>query len=142
TGVQTEMELAFAALHQLCLPLLEGIECLPSLQRDALRTSFGLGTGPTQSRFLLGLAVLGLLSDAAEAQPVLCLVDDAQWLDRTSAQVLSFVARRLQAESVLLLFAERDQPESEVLEGLPELRLTALSDADAQELLAATHAGP
>ena len=104
-GVESEMELPFAALHQLCAPLLDGLERLPPPQRDALGTAFGLSSGPRPDRFLVGLAVLSLLSDAAEAQPLICLVDDAQWLDRSSAQVLSFVARRLQAESVLLLFA-------------------------------------
>jgi DNA-binding CsgD family transcriptional regulator len=141
-GVESEMELAFAALHQLCLPLLEGLEGLPSPQRDALGTAFGLSFGEPPARFLVGLAVLSLLSDAAEAQPLVCLVDDTQWLDRSSAQVLSFVARRLQAESVLVLFAERDQDGPDDLAGLPELRLHGLTDSDARELLAATNAGP
>ena len=94
-GCQSEMELAFAALHQLCTPLLEGLTRLPAPQRDALRIAFGMGPGPTPDRFLVGLAVLNLLSDAAEPQPLLCVVDDEQWLDRPSAQVLGFVARRL-----------------------------------------------
>ena len=108
-GVETEMELPFAGLHQLCMPLLGGLEKLPAPQGDALRTAFGLMSGPRPDRFLVGLAVLTLLSDAAEPQPLIWVVDDAQWLDRSSAQVLSFVARRLQAESVVVLFAERDQ---------------------------------
>ena len=108
-GVESEMELPFAALHQLCLPLLDGLERLPPPQRDALRTAFGLSSDARPDPFLVGLAVLTLLSNAAEGEPLICLVDDAQWLDRSSAQVLSFVARRLQAESVLVLFAERDQ---------------------------------
>ena len=141
-GVESEMELPFAALHQLCTPLLDGLERLPPPQRDALGTAFGLRSGPRPDRFLVGLAVLSLLSDAAEAQPLLCLVDDAQWLDRSSAEVLSFVARRLQAESVLLLFAERDDDELAELAGLPELRLEGLSDADARELLASANIGP
>jgi DNA-binding CsgD family transcriptional regulator len=141
-GVESEMELPFAALHQLCTPLLDGLERLPPPQRDALGIAFGLSSGPRPDRFLVGLAVLSLLSDAAEAQPLLCLVDDAQWLDRSSAQVLSFVARRLQAESVLFLFAERDEDELEELAGLPELRLQGLSDADARELLASANIGP
>jgi hypothetical protein len=87
-GYQSEMELAFAALHQLCAPLLEGLTRLPAPQRDALRIAFGMGPGPTPDRFLVGLAVLNLLSDAAEPQPLLCVVDDEQWLDRASAQVL------------------------------------------------------
>ena len=141
-GVESEIELTFAALHQLCLPLLDGLESLPMPQREALGTAFGLSSGPPPARFLVGLAVLSLLSSAAEAQPLVYLVDDAQWLDRSSAQVLSFVSRRLQAESVLMLFAERDQDGPDDLAGLPELRLHGLSDSDARELLAATHAGP
>ena len=141
-GVESEMELPFAALHQLCAPLLDGLERLPPPQRDALGTAFGLRAGHRPDRFLVGLAVLTLLSDAAETQPLICLVDDAQWLDRSSAQVLSFVARRLEAESVLLLFAERDEDALEELAGLPELRLQGLSDADARELLASANIGP
>jgi DNA-binding CsgD family transcriptional regulator len=141
-GVESEMELPFASLHQLCLPLLEGLERLPPPQCDALRTAFGLSSSARPDQFLVGLAVLTLLSDAAEGQPVICLVDDAQWLDRCSAQVLSFVARRLQAESVLMLFAERDQDQPTELAGLPELALEPLSTADARELLAASVLGP
>jgi DNA-binding CsgD family transcriptional regulator/tetratricopeptide (TPR) repeat protein len=140
-GVESEMELPFAALHQLCMPLLEDSERLPAPQRDALRTAFGLMSGPRPDRFLVGLAVLTLLSDAAEPQPLACVVDDAQWLDRSSAQVLSFVARRLQAESVIVLFAERDQGQPTELAGLPELALPRLSDADARELLASSTPG-
>jgi DNA-binding CsgD family transcriptional regulator/tetratricopeptide (TPR) repeat protein len=141
-GVESEMELPFASLHQLCLPLLEGLEQLPPPQRDALRTAFGLSSSARPDQFLVGLAVLTLLSDAAEGQPVICLVDDAQWLDRCSAHVLSFVARRLQAESVLMLFAERDQDQPTELAGLPELGLEPLSNADARKLLAASVLGP
>lgn len=141
-GVESEMELPFAALHQLCTPFLDGLERLPPPQRDALGTAFGLRSGPRPDRFLVGLAVLSLLSDAAEAQPLICIVDDAQWLDRSSAEVLSFVARRLQAESVLILFAERDEDELAELAGLPELRLQGLSDAEARELLASANIGP
>ena len=101
-GVESEMELPFAALQQLCMPLLDGLEGLPAPQRDALRTAFGLMSGQRPDRFLVGLAVLTLLSDAAEPRPLICVVDDAQWLDRCSAQVLSFVARRLEAESVIV----------------------------------------
>jgi len=108
-AVESEMELPFAALQQLCMPLLDGLETLPAPQRDALRTAFGLMSGPRPDRFLVGLAVLTLLSDAAEPRPLIWVVDDAQWLDCSSAQVLSFVARRLEAESVVVLFAERDQ---------------------------------
>ena len=103
-GVQSEMELAFAGLHQLCAPLLDRLGVLPGPQREALRTAFGLSAGPAPDRFLVGLAVLGLLSEAAVERPLVCLVDDAQWLDRASAQVLAFVARRLGAESVGLVF--------------------------------------
>ena len=110
------------------------VETLPAPQRDALRTAFGLRSGPRPDRFLVGLAVLTLLSDAAEPQPLICVVDDAQWLDRCSAQVLSFVARRLQAESVIMLFAEREQDQPTELAGLPELALQRLSDDDAREL--------
>src|SRR5437660_759495 len=140
-GVESELELPFAALHQLCMPLLDDLETLPAPQLDALRTAFGLRSGPRPDRFLVGLAVLTLLSDAAEAQPLICVVDDAQWLDRCSAQVLSFVARRLQAESVMALFAERDQDQPTELAGLPELVLQRLSDADARELLASSTPG-
>src|SRR5258705_10841199 len=101
------MELAFAGLHQLLAPMLDRLERLPAPQRDALRTAFGLSPGSAPDRFFVALAVLSLLSDAAEEQPLICVVDDAQWLDRASGQVLAFVARRLQAESVGLIFAAR-----------------------------------
>ena len=135
-GVEWEMELPFAGVHQLCMGLLDGLERLPSPQRDALATAFGLSSGTQPDRFLVGLGVLSLVSDAAEERPLVCLVDDAQWLDRSSAQVLAFVARRLAAESVLLVFAERDPGGLEELTGLPELRLAGLPDASARELLA------
>ena len=141
-GVESEMELPFAALHQLMLPLLDGVERLPDPQRDALRTAFGQVSGQGPDRFLVGLAVLTLLSDAAEQQPLVCIVDDAQWLDHSSAQVLSFVARRLQAESVVILFAERDHDQPTELAGLPERALQRLSDADARGLLASSRLGP
>ena len=104
-GVQSEMELAFAGLHQLCAPLLDRLGVLPGPQREALRTAFGMSAGPAPHRFLVGLAILGLLAEAAAERPVVGLVDDAQWLDRASAQVLAFVARRLGAESVGLVFS-------------------------------------
>jgi ATP/maltotriose-dependent transcriptional regulator MalT len=135
------MELPFASLHQLCMPLLDDLERLPAPQRDALGTAFGLTSGQRPDRFLVGLAVLTLLSNAAESQPLICVVDDAQWLDRCSAQVLSFVARRLHAESVLMLFAERDQVQPTELAGLPELVLLRLSDPDSRELLASSTPG-
>ena len=106
-GVQSEMELAFAGLHQLLAPMLDRLERLPVPQRDALRTAFGVSPGPAPDRFFVGLAVLSLLSDVAEEQPLICLVDDEQWLDRASAQALAFVARRLEAESVGMVFAAR-----------------------------------
>ena len=136
------MELPFAGLHQLCAPLLDGLERLPPPQREALATAFGLSSGARPDRFLVGLALLSLLSDAADEQPLLCLIDDAQWLDQSSAQVLAFVARRLQAESIVLVFAEREPGELDELAGLPELRLDGLSDADARELLASVISGP
>src|ERR1700748_2137372 len=104
-GVQAEMELAFAGLHQLCAPMLDRLERLPGPQRDALGSAFGLAAGPAPDRFLVGLAVLSLLAEVSEERPLVCLVDDAQWLDRASAQALAFVARRLVAESVALVFA-------------------------------------
>jgi DNA-binding CsgD family transcriptional regulator len=141
-GIESEMELAFAALHQLCAPLLDGIERLPPPQRDALGTAFGLTSGAPPFRFLVGLAALSLLSDTAEARPLVCLIDDAQWLDRTSAQVLAFVARRLHAESVVFIFAERDPVERDELAGLPDLRVAGLSDAHARDLLASVVNAP
>src|SRR4051795_9923240 len=107
-GVESEMELPFAGLHALCAPMLGRIGHLPIPQRDALGTAFGLSVGPPPDRFLVGLAVLSLLADTAEEQPLLCIVDDAQWLDRVSAQTLAFVARRLLAERVGLVFALRE----------------------------------
>src|SRR6185312_15396103 len=103
-GVQSEMELAFAGLHQVCAPLLDRLEALPGPQAAAVRTAFGLSAGPVPDRFLVGLAVLGLLAEAAAKQPLVCLVDDTQWLDYASAQVLAFAARRLEAESAGLVF--------------------------------------
>src|SRR5215470_11476731 len=132
-GVESEMELAFAGLHLLCAPLLDRLESLPAPQRDALGAAFGLREGAAPDRFLVGLAVLTLLSEVAEDRPLLCLVDDAQWLDRASAQVLAFVARRLLAEPVGLLFAARDPGEQ--LGGLPDLELRGLADQDARILL-------
>jgi DNA-binding CsgD family transcriptional regulator len=142
TGVEWEMELPFAGLHQLCAGLLDGRERLPERQNNALATAFGMSAGPPPDRFLVGLAVLSLLSDAAEEHPLVCLVDDVQWLDRSSAQVLAFVARRLAAESVLLLFAEREPSQLEELAGLPELRVGGLADTAAKELLASVLTAP
>jgi DNA-binding CsgD family transcriptional regulator len=133
TGVQSEMELAFAGLHQLCARMLARLDRLPAPQREALRTAFGISEGPPPDRFLVGLAVLGLLSEAAEERPIICLVDDVQWLDRASAQALGFVARRLAAEPVGLVFAARVPGEE--LGGLPELAVEGLRDDDARALL-------
>jgi DNA-binding CsgD family transcriptional regulator len=140
-GVESEMELPFAALHQLCGRMLDRLEALPAPQRDALGVAFGLRAGSAPDRFLVGLAVLDLLSDAATSQPLLCLVDDAQWLDQASAQVLAFVARRLDAESVAMIFGTRDSEPRGDLAGLPELVLTGLPDADARALLASALPG-
>ncbi len=107
-GVESELELPFAALHQLCHPMLGGLAALPEPQQQALRVAFGLTTGTAPDRFLVGLAVLSLLAEVGTERPLVCLVDDAQWLDIASAQVLGFVGRRLLAESVVLLFAARE----------------------------------
>jgi DNA-binding CsgD family transcriptional regulator len=132
-GVESEMELAFASLHLLCVPLLDRLERLPVPQRDALGIAFGLQEGNAPDRFLVGLAVLTLLSEVAHEQPLLCVVDDAQWLDQASAQVLAFAARRLLAEPVGLIFAAR-QP-GEQFRGLAELEIRGLADQDARTLL-------
>ncbi len=134
-GAEWEMELPFAGLHQLCVRLLDHRRRLPRPQREALETAFGLSSGPQPDRFLVGLAVLSLLSGAAEQRSLVCLVDDVQWLDRSSAQVLAFVARRLAADPLVLLFAEREPSSVAELTGLPELRLDALADTDSRELL-------
>ena len=141
-GVESEMELPYAGLQQICRPFLDRVPSLPAPQRDALATAFGLGVGPPPDRFLVGLAVLQLLAGLAEQEPVLLIVDDAQWLDRLSVQTLAFVARRLLAESVVLLMAARDAPDHGDLAGLPELRLQGLSNADAAVLLGSVVAGP
>jgi DNA-binding CsgD family transcriptional regulator len=142
TGVQSEVELAFAGLQQLCAPMLDRLEHLPDPQRGALGTAFGLTGGEPPDRFLVGLAVLSLLSDAAEGQPLACVVDDAQWLDQASLQALAFVARRLLAEPVALIFAVRDPSDEQELTGLPELVPRGLSDDDARELLETATQGP
>ena len=134
-GVQSEMELAFSGLNQLCIPMLDRLDRLPGPQRDALRTAFGFARGAAPDRFLVGLAVLSLLSDVAGEEPLVCLVEDAQWLDCASAQVLGFVARRLRVESVALIFAVRESSDDRDLSGLPELVLDGLGDADARALL-------
>ena len=139
-GVESEMELAFAALQQLCAPMLDKLAGLPDPQRAALGVAFGLNTGAAPDRFLVGLAALSLLSEAAEQQPLLCVIDDAQWLDRASAQALAFVARRLLAEPVALVFATREPGEE--FRGLPELPVGGLREGDARELLGSVIRGP
>ena len=139
-GVQSEMELPFAAVHQLCAPMLGNLPRLPAPQRDALQIAFGTSSGPPPDRLLIGLAVLSLLSEVAEQRPLVCLVDDEQWLDRASAQVLGFVARRLVAESVGLVFAAR-VPSGD-LAGVSELTVEGLRESDARALLDAELTGP
>ncbi len=139
-GVQSEMELAFAGLHQLCAPMLDHLDSLPAPQRDALQTAFGLRAGPPPDRFLVGLAVLSLLSDVAGERPLICVIDDEQWLDHASAQALGFAARRLAADPVGLVFGAR-VPGEEVA-GLPELTVEGLSDSDARALLDSALTGP
>jgi DNA-binding CsgD family transcriptional regulator len=140
TGVQSEMELAFAALHQLCSPVVDHVDRLPEPQRDALRTAFGISSGQAPDKFLVGLAVLNLLSDVADERPLLCLIDDEQWLDQASAQVFGFVARRLAAEGVGLVFAARVP--SHGLAGVRELVVEGLPAEDAQALLDSALTGP
>src|SRR2546421_541202 len=132
-GGESEMELAFAALQQLCAPMLDRLDRLPAPQRDALGVAFGLRAGEAPDRFLVGLAVLSLLAEVAEEQPLVCVVDDAQWLDLASAQALVFVARRLLAESVALVFVTRDAGDE--FEGLPRLAVEGLRNGDARALL-------
>jgi len=132
-GVQSEMELAFAGLHQLCAPIVDRLVRLPGPQREALHTVFGLSTGPAPDPFLVARAVLSLLSEVAEEQPLICVVDDEQWLDRASAQVLAVVSRRLEEESVGLVFATRAS--NDELAGLPELVVEGLGESDAHALL-------
>jgi DNA-binding CsgD family transcriptional regulator len=138
-GCEAEMELAFAALHQLCAPLLDRLYGLPGPQREALATTFGLSAGRVPDRFFVGLAVLGLLSEAAQERPLLCVIDDAQWLDRASVQALAFVARRMLVEPVVMLFAAREP--SDLLAALPELVVGELGDGDARALLASVIPG-
>ncbi len=140
TAVQSEMELAFAALHQLCAPVFSELELLPGPQREALTIIFGLHEGPIPDRFMVGLAVLSLLAEATEQRPLVCLVDDEQWLDRASAQVLAFVARRLGIESMALIFSARIP--SDELSGLPRLDLEVLKTHEARALLETVLTGP
>ena len=139
-GVQWEMELAFAGLHQLCRPMLGHAGRLPVPQHDTLRTAFGIAAGPPPDRFLVGLAVLSLLSEVAGERPLICLIDDEQWLDRASAQALGFAARRLGANPVGMVFAARGPDPG--LAGLPELKVGGLGDEDARALLEEALPGP
>jgi DNA-binding CsgD family transcriptional regulator len=139
-GIESEMELAYAALQQLCAPMLDGLERLPDPQRQALGVVFGLRTGEPPDRFLVGLAALSLLADAAQEQPLLCVIDDAQWLDQVSAQALGVAARRLLGEPVALVVAARE-PGVE-FRGLPELLVGGLGERDARDLLGAVISRP
>src|SRR3954462_14702308 len=127
SGVESEMELPFAGLHQLCAPMLDRLDRLPAPQRDALATAFGLSAGEPPDRFLVGLAVLSLLSEVAEDGPLVCAVDDAQWQDRASAQTLAFVARRLLAGAVGVVFVVRGPRPTQDLAGFPELHVGGLN---------------
>ena len=141
-GVESEAELAFAGMHQLCASLLEGLDRLPAPQAEALRTAFGLAAGEPPDRFLVGLAILGLLAEATEREPLVCVIDDAHWLDRVSVQTLAFVARRLFAESVVMVWGVREPCHDNVLAGLRELVVEGLGDDDARALLHSVVAGP
>src|SRR3954470_20035293 len=135
-GVESEMELPFAGLHQLCAPMLDRLDALREPQRAPLRAALGLSSGPAPERFLVSLAALSLLAEVATERPLVCLVDDAQWLDAASRQVLGFVSRRLLAESVAIVFAVREPSDERELVGLPELRVGGLRDKHARDLLA------
>ena len=145
-GVESEMELPYGGLHQLCAPMLGRLGSLAEPQRRALSVAFGLASGESPDRFLVALAALSLMAEAAQERPLLCIVDDAQWLDQASAQVLGFIARRLLAEPVALVFAVRTPtpgaPASDYLAGLPELRLGGLDEQSARALLATVISGP
>jgi hypothetical protein len=141
SGVEAEMELPFAALQMLCAPMLDRLAHLPEPQRAAIGTAFGLSSGTAPEQLLVGLAVLSLLADAARERPLLCVIDDAQWLDRASAQALAFVARRLLADPVAVLFATRERTGTE-LAGLPKLSLRGLAGDAARALLSSAIDGP
>jgi hypothetical protein len=140
-GVQSELEMPFAAVHQLCAPMLDDMAALPKPQQQALRVAFGLVEGNAPDRFLVGLAVLSLLAEVAAERPLVCLIDDAQWLDESSRQVLGFVGRRLLAEAVLLLFAVREVGDEQLLPFLPALTIEGLTAEDARALLTAAVSG-
>ncbi|HEY6395836.1 MAG TPA: BREX system ATP-binding domain-containing protein, partial [Solirubrobacteraceae bacterium] len=140
-GVESELEMPFAAVDQLCRPIIAGIDVLPEPQQQALRVAFGLAVGPTPERFVVGLAVLGLLVEAAGERPLVCLVDDAQWLDEPSRLVLGFVGRRLLAEPLLLLLAVREVGDEQLFPGLESVTLAGLTVEDARSLLTAAAPG-
>src|SRR5690606_404983 len=142
TSVESEMELPYAGLHQLCAPMLPHLAGLPAPQRAALGTAFGLEEGEAANPFMVGLAVLSLLAEVAGEGPLICVLDDAQWLDRPSALLLAFVARRLLAEPIAMVFAVREPSEAKELAGLPELRVRGLSGRDARALLDSVLIGP
>ena len=142
TGVRPETEMTFAGLHQLCAPFMDRLEHLPDPQRDALRTVFNMQGGNVPDRFAAGMATLSLLSDLARERPLVCVVDDAQWLDQASAQVLAFVARHLAAAPAAVIFAVRPPADARDLVGLPEFQLRGLADADARTLLDSVLIGP
>src|ERR1700733_13950985 len=141
TGVQADMELPFAGLQQLFGPMLGSPERLPGPQREAVEVAFGLRSGPAPDRFEVGLAMLGLLAEVAEQEPLVCVIDDAQWLDQASARTLAFVARRLMAESIALVFAVRDSADEQTFAGLPELIVAGLNEQDARGVLGLAIAG-
>ena len=137
TGVEAEAQLRYAGMHRFLLPFADQLERLPVPQRDALRSTFGLVAGPPANRFLVALGVLTLLADVASAAPLVCVVDDVQWLDPESVVLLGFVARRLSAERVVLLFAVRETAgQAPALAGVPELAIGGLDDDAALDLLA------
>jgi DNA-binding CsgD family transcriptional regulator len=142
SGVESEMELAYSGLHQLCAPMLEHLDRLPVPQRDALATVLGRSAGPAPDRFLVGLAALTLLAEVADRQPLVCIVDDAQWLDHASEQIVGFVGRRLLAERIALVCAVRTGIGGNILAGLPELSIEGLGDSDARALLLENVHGP
>ena len=141
-GVQAEMELPFAGIHRLCAPVFDGLEVLAEPQQNALRVAFGVSSGDAPDKFLVAVAVLNLLSVTAEKRPLLCLVDDAQWLDAGSVQALGFVARRLVAERVAMIFALREPTTARTLDSLPQLSLKGLDEPDARALLSRAVPGP
>jgi DNA-binding CsgD family transcriptional regulator len=142
TGVEWEMELAYSGLHQLCMRMLDQLDGLPEPQRDALAGVFGLREGPAPDQFMVGLATLSLLAEVAEVKPIVCIVDDAHWLDQASAQILGFVARRLFAEQIAIVFAARTGVAEGLLAGIPELTVEELMDRDARALLLGHVQGP